>query len=268
MAETTSTFTRASVPAPYERVMVPAVFGPWAKDLLDTVGLPAGTRVLDVACGTGIVARLAATQVGPTGRVVGLDTNEAMLAVARAQPQPTGAQIEWQQGDAKRLPFPDEEFGAVLCQQGLQYMPDRPAVLREMKRVLASGGRLGLSVFSESVGYEIFERTAAQFVGEKAAAIMREGFALADLGELSDLLRTAQFSTVQVHTRTLPARFASARDFIDYQLGGRLASAVSTLDDETRTALVAALCGAFEPYINSDGLAFPMEAHVVLAYPK
>ncbi|MGZ5226954.1 MAG: hypothetical protein ACXWCS_22575, partial [Burkholderiales bacterium] len=64
---------------------------------------------------------------------------------------------------------------------------------------------------------------------------MREGFALADLGDLSDLLRTAQFSTVQVHTRTLPARFASARDFIDYQLGGRLASAVSTLNDETRT---------------------------------
>jgi ubiquinone/menaquinone biosynthesis C-methylase UbiE len=268
MAETTPTFTRASVPAPYERVMVPAVFGPWAKELLDTVVLPAGTRVLDIACGTGIVARLAATQIGPSGRVVGLDTNEAMLAVARAQPQPTGAQIEWQQGDATRLPFPDVEFGTVLCQQGLQYMPDRPAALREMKRVLAPGGRLGLSVFSQSVGYEIFERTAAQFVGEKAAAIMREGFALADLGELSELFRTAQFSTVQVHTKTLPARFASARDFIDYQLGGRLAGAVSTLSDETRAELIAALLKAFEPYISSDGLAFPMDAHVVLAYQK
>ena len=139
MAEATSTFTRAS--APYERVMVPAVFGPWGKDLLDTVALPAGTRVLDVACGTGIVARLVALQVGPTGRVVGLDANEAMLTVARAQPQSTGAQVEWQQGDATRLPFRDAEFGAVLCQQGLQYVPDRPAALQEMKRVLASGGR-------------------------------------------------------------------------------------------------------------------------------
>ena len=263
MSESSSTFTRAS--APYERVMVPAVFGPWAKDLLDTVALAAGTRVLDVACGTGIVARLAASQVGPTGRVVGLDTNEAMLAVARAQPQPTGAPVEWQQGDATKLPFPDAEFGAVLCQQGLQYVPDRAAALREMKRVLASGGRLGLSVFSQSVSYQIFERTAAQFVGEKAAAIMREGFALADLGELSGLLRTAELSTVQIHTKTLVARFASARDFIDYQLGGRLASAVSPLSDETRTALVAALCKAFEPYVDSDGMAFPMQAHVVLA---
>ena len=263
MAESTSTFTRAS--APYERVMVPAVFGPWAKILLDTVALPAGTRVLDVACGTGIVARFAAPQVGPTGRLVGLDTSEAMLAVARAQPKPTGAQVEWQQGDATKLPFSDGEFGTVLCQQGLQYMPDRPAVLREMRRVLASGGRLGLSVFSQSIAYQIFERTAAQFVGEKAAAIMREGFALADLGELSELFRAAEFSTVQMHTKTLPARFASAGDFIDYQLGGRLASAVSTLNDETRTALVAALLKAFVPYMDSDGLAFPMEAHVVLA---
>jgi ubiquinone/menaquinone biosynthesis C-methylase UbiE len=263
MSESSSTFTRAS--APYERVMVPAVFGPWAKDLLDTVALAAGTRVLDVACGTGIVARLAASQVGPAGRVVGFDTNEAMLAVARAQPQPTGAPVEWQQGDATKLPFPDAEFGAVLCQQGLQYVPDRAAALREMKRVLASGGQLGLSVFSESIGYQIFERIAAQFVGANAAAIMREGFVLSDLGELSGLLRTAELSTVQIHTKTLLARFALARDFIDYQLGGRLASAVSPLTDETRTALVAALCKAFEPYVDSDGLAFPMQAHVVLA---
>ena len=135
-----------------------------------------------------------------------------MLSVARAQPQPTGGQIEWQQGDATRLPFPDGEFGAVLCQQGLQDMPDRPAALREMKRVLASGGTLGLGVFSESVGYQIFERTAAQFVGEKAAAIMREAFALADLGELSALLRMAEVSTVQdTYEDTLGSFYLGAR---------------------------------------------------------
>jgi ubiquinone/menaquinone biosynthesis C-methylase UbiE len=263
MAEGTSTFTRAS--APYERVMVPAVFGPWAKHLLDTVALAAGARVLDVACGTGIVARLAALEVGPTGRVVGLDTNEAMLTAARAQPPGTGAQVEWRQGDATKLPFADGEFDAVLCQQGLQYFPDRPAALREMKRVLTPGGAVGLSVFSESIGYQVFERTAAQFVGQKAAAIMREPFALADLGELTELFRTAEFSTVKTHNKTLLVRFASRDDFIDYQLGGRLASAVNTLSDETRTNLVAALRKAFEAYVDSDELAFSMHAHVVLA---
>ena len=94
---------------------------------------------------------------------------------------------------------------------------------------------------------------------------MREPFALADLDELSTLLSTAELSTVQMHTKTLPTRFVSTRDFIEYQLGGRLANAVSTLSDETRTALVAALHKAFEPYVGPDGLAFPMEAHVVIA---
>jgi ubiquinone/menaquinone biosynthesis C-methylase UbiE len=263
MAESSSTFTRAS--AAYERVMVPAVFGPWARDLLDTAALRPGMRVLDVACGSGIVARLAAPQVGPTGQVVGLDTNEAMLAVARAQVQPTGAHVEWRQGDATKLPFPDAEFDMVLCQHGLQYVADRPAALREMKRVLASGRRLGLSVFSESIGYQTFEHTAAQFIGEKAAAIMREPFALADLDELSGLLRMAEFSTIEMHTKTLSARFASADDFFDYQLGGRLANAVITLSDQTRAALIAALRVALEPFVDSNGLAFPMEAHVVIA---
>ena len=263
MAENSSAFTRAS--AAYERVMVPAVFGPWAKDLLDTAALAHGAKVLDVACGTGIVARLAAPQVGPTGRVVGVDTNEAMLAVARAQPKPPETHVEWRQGDAIKLPFPDAEFDAVLCQHGLQYVPDRATVLREMKRVLALRGRLALSVFSQSIGYQIFEHTAAKFVGEKAAAIVREPFALDDLDELSGLFGMVELSTVDMHTKTLPARFASASDFIEYQLGGRLANAVSTLSDETRTALVAALHKALEPHVGPDGLAFPMEAHVVVA---
>ena len=263
MAESSSTFTRAS--AGYERVMVPAVFAPWAKDLLETAALAPGMRVLDVACGTGIVARLAAPHVGPAGRVVGLDTNEAMLAVARAQPTPGGAQVEWRQGDATKLPFPDEQFDRILCQHGLQYIPDRTTALREMKRVLAPSGRLALSVFSRSIGYQIFEHTAAEFVGEKAAAIMREPFALNDLDELSGLLRMVELSAVDIHTKTLPARFPSVNDFIEYQLGGRLANAVSTLTDERRTALVAALCEAFEPNVGPEGLAFPMEAHVVLA---
>jgi ubiquinone/menaquinone biosynthesis C-methylase UbiE len=245
--------------------MVPAVFGPWANDLLDTAALASGMRVLDVACGTGIVARLAAPRVGPTGWVVGVDTNEAMLAVARARPAPVGAKVEWRQGEATKLPFPDEQFDRVLCQHGLQYIPDRTAALREMKRLLAPGGRLGLSVFSQSIGYQIFEHATAQFVGEKAASIMREPFALVDLDELSQLLKKAELSILQMYSKTLPARFALASDFIDYQLGGRLANAVSTPSDETRAALVSALAKAFEPYVGPDGLAFPMEAHVVVA---
>ncbi|HXV81704.1 MAG TPA: methyltransferase domain-containing protein [Candidatus Binatia bacterium] len=263
MADSNSTFTRAS--AAYERIMVPAVFGPWALDLLETVGPALGTRFLDVACGTGIVARLASPRVGSTGRAVGVDTNEAMLAVARAQPVPAGAPIEWRHGDATSLPFEDAEFDTVLCQQGLQYVRDRPVVIREMKRVLASAGRLGISVFTQSIGYQVFEQTAARFVGNEAAAILREPFAFADLGELLELVKAVGFSIEQVHTKTLNAQFSAANDFINYQLGGRLANAVGKLNDEERGALVLALQAEFGPYTSSTGLVFPMEAHVVVA---
>jgi SAM-dependent methyltransferase len=188
-----------------------------------------------------------------------------MLAMARAQPVLTGAPLEWRQGDATKLPFSDAEFDAVLCQQGLQYVPDRPAALREMKRVLASGGQLALSVFSQSIGYQVLERTASQFVGKEAAAIVREPFALGDLDGLSAILRMAEFPIVRNQTKTLVARFVLADDFIDYQLAGRLANAVSKLSDEKRLALVTSLRTVFERYAGPDGLQFPMEAHVIVA---
>jgi ubiquinone/menaquinone biosynthesis C-methylase UbiE len=263
MADSTGAFTRAS--AAYERVMVPAVFGPWAKILLERVALRPGMRVLDVASGTGIVARLAASEAGPTGRVVGIDSNDAMLAVARERAAAGGAHVEWRQENATTLSFPDEAFDRVLCQNGLQYIADKVAALREMRRVLAAGGALGLSVFSQSMGYQLFEQTAALFVGERAAAILREPFALADRDELARLLGQAELSSIQIETTALPARFASADDFIGYQLGGRLANAVGTLTDERRGALVDALRKAFEDCTGPSGLSFPMEAHVVLA---
>jgi ubiquinone/menaquinone biosynthesis C-methylase UbiE len=263
MAENSATFTLAS--AAYERVMVPAVFGPWAKDLLDTVRLVAATAVLDVACGTDIVARTAALHVGPNGRVAGLDSNAAMLAVARELPATDGARIEWQQGNAISLPFADGDFDTVLCQQGLQYMPDRRAALQEMKRVLASAGQLGLTVFRQSIGYEVFERTAARFVGAEAAAIMREPFACGDLHELSELLENAGLAEVRIYAKTLAARFLSSDDFINYQLGGRLAGAVNKLNDDARVALITALRKTFEPYSGPQGLTFPMEAQVIVA---
>jgi len=124
---------------------------------------------------------------------------------------------------------------------------------------------LAVSTFSQSIGYQIFERTAALFVGEKPAAVMREPFALSDLDELSRLINIAELSIVQTQTKTLPTRFPAAGDFIEYQLGGRLANAISTLSPDARTELIATLHKAFEPYVSSDGLAFPMEAHVVIA---
>src|SRR5262245_42240190 len=119
----------------YEHHMVPAIFGPWAEDLLGLAVPQAGERVLDVACGTGVVARLAAQSVGPSGTVVRLDLNPGMLMVARTLRLPPSAQIEWREGNVSAISLPDGAVDLVLCQQGLQFFPDRPGALREMRRV-------------------------------------------------------------------------------------------------------------------------------------
>src|SRR5207248_3148605 len=127
----------------YERYNVPRFFLPWAHELVDRLDPRPGERILDVACGTGAATRLLAERVGPTGQVVGLDVNAGMLAAARAAV--TNPVVEWHEANAQALPFADGAFDAILCQLGLQFFPDRPLALREMRRVLAPGGRLALA---------------------------------------------------------------------------------------------------------------------------
>ncbi len=136
-----------SAPETYERYLVPAIFEPWALLLLEQAMLRPGERVLDVACGTGVVARLAAPHVGTNGQVVGLDLNPGMLAVARSLPVPQGSIIDWREGDAGSLPFAGGGFDVVFCQFGFQYFPDRQQASREVFRVLGSHGRLLASVW-------------------------------------------------------------------------------------------------------------------------
>ena len=131
----------------YERYIMAAFGNAWAQALVQVAAPEDGDRVLDVACGTGAVARYAAPHVGPTGRVTGLDLNAGMLATARTMPAPAGIPIAWHEGNATALPFPNASFDIVCCQQGLQFFPDRPAALREMSRVLTPGGRLALAVW-------------------------------------------------------------------------------------------------------------------------
>src|SRR6185503_11434950 len=130
-----------------ERYSVRYFIGPWAPGLVALAALKPGERVLDVACGTGLVARLAATETGPTGQVTGLDINRNMLALARSLPPPPGASVTWVEGDAGAMGFPDASFDVILCQQGLQFFPDKAAALGEMHRVLVPRGRVVLSVW-------------------------------------------------------------------------------------------------------------------------
>jgi ubiquinone/menaquinone biosynthesis C-methylase UbiE len=131
----------------YESYMVPTLFGPWATNLIEAADPQPGERVLDVGCGTGIVARQVASRLGAKGAITGLDLSSDMLTVAKAAAEREGAAIEWRKGSAEQLPFPETSFDLVLCQFALMFFADKAAALAEMRRVVTGGGRVLVSVW-------------------------------------------------------------------------------------------------------------------------
>lgn len=249
----------------YERIAVPAMFIPAARNLLEIAALEPGECVLDVACGTGTVARLAAPLVGETGHVTGLDLNEAMLAVARAQTMSGGAPIEWRQGNAMSLPFPDAVFDAVLCQNGLQFVPDRTLALREMLRVLRPDRRLVLNVIAREAASQAVEASVERFLGPDAVAFFHEPFVLSDIDALRQLFDGVGFRSVDITREAITASSPSADYFLDFTLRLRLASALARLSPEQNSALIADAYAQLAPYIRDGGLVFPIEMLVVVA---
>lgn len=253
----------------YERHLVPAMFAAWAPLVVDAAGVRAGERVLDVACGTGVVTRLAAERVGSAGRVVGLDVNAAMLGVARSVAAPAGPAIEWCEASALAMPLPDAAFDVVLCQQGLQQFPDRPAALAEMRRVLVPGGRLAACAWGRldaSPGLAALVAGLERHVGAAAANNRRAPFALGDADELRTLVAGAGFQGVSVQTRTQMAHFPSPEKLVAYQLSATPLSTLGGLSDQVFAAVVEDVTSALRDYLTHDGLTFPMEAHLATAH--
>ena len=250
----------------YQRELVPAVFGPWGPRVVELAALRPPLRVLDVACGTGLVARLAATAVGVDGRVAALDVNPAMLAVASELPAVEGAPIEWVEGDAQSLPFAEASFDVVCCQLGLQFFPDREGALREMKRVLVPGGRAVVMVWREidrAPGFAVLAAALGRTISADAEALMRAPFALSDPGELSRLLERAGFHDCAISADTGNVRFASAATFVSSYIGGSpLAAVVATAPAAAYERLVGEVEDALDPLIEQGSLCFPIEAHL------
>ena len=163
----------------YERYLVSAIFASMAERVLDLAGVQPADRVLDVGCGTGIVARRAAPRVGPRGSVTGLDLNADMLKVARAVSDGSIPPIAWHPGDAARLPFEDGSFDAVTCQQALQFFPEPATALREVRRVLSDRGRTAIAVLRAIQHTPVYGPVAAaleRHAGPQAGAMMRSPF--------------------------------------------------------------------------------------------
>jgi SAM-dependent methyltransferase len=255
-----------SVAEVYERHMVPAAFALWAADLLALLALQPGSRVLDVACGTGIVARTAAPHTGATGVIVGLDLHAGMLAVARAQ-DPTGA---WVRGSATTLPFATSAFDVVVCQQGVQFFPDRLAALREMHRVLRPDGRVAIAAWgplADNPGHAALAQGLANHMGEAVAAVLHASFSLGDAEAFHRLLAEAEFRHVVLSRSVHILRFASPEAFVRVWVRGSvLARAGVDVRDDVLEAMVSEVTAALRPYVDEEGLQVPIVAHLAVGH--
>jgi SAM-dependent methyltransferase len=254
----------------YERYLVPLFFAPGAEYLNQLAAPEPGERVLDVACGTGIVARRAAQRVGTGGTVVGLDLNEGMLEVARKVSQEVRPLIEWRQGDATDMPFADGTFDVVFCQQGLQFIPNRKAALREMYRVLVPSGRVALSVLrsiEHNPGYVALAQTLERHVGADAGAMMGSPFSSLRTEELRDLVAGVGFREVRILIGIGPVRYPSAEEFLRQEAASSpLAGQIRALSSDVRKALIGDLREALREYTDDEGIVFPSETYLVVAH--
>ena len=251
-------------PENYERYFVPTIGAAWATALLEVSGLSSGERVLDVACGTGIVTRRASELVGPEGFVAGLDVNPAMLAVARSV---SPASIEWHESSAESIPCPGGSFDVVTCSLGLQFVPDRSAAMREIRRVLSDGGRVAIgTVGAIPPVFEILAQALARHVKPEVAAFVRQVFSLHEPRELHDLAEGAGLRSVSVESKPLRVMLPPPREFLwQYLHSTPLAGPVGEIGDYERAALERDVTTAWHTFLDGDALRFDGNAVLTTA---
>ena len=247
----------------YEAEFVPAFFAQWAPILCAAAAVTAGQNVLDVGCGTGIVARTAADIVAPAGSVTGLDLNDAMLTVARR----VRSDLHWRNGDACALPFDDQTFDVVLSQMALMFVPDRAAALREMGRVAKQGGTVGLLVPGElerQVAFAPFLDIAARHAGSEARSLMSTYFVC---GSLDGLAALAEEAGLTVATARIVTGAYTAPS-IDAAVANEVESTPlrERISDEVYQQIRDDARQLFATYTTADGtLNAPFDANLVVA---
>jgi SAM-dependent methyltransferase len=248
----------------YDELFVPALFAQWGPRIAEAATIGPGQSVLDVGCGTGVLACAAAERAGPGGRIVGLDPNEQMLAVAQRK----STSVTWQLGRAESLPFDDASFDAVVSQFALMFFESKPVAVAEMLRVLRPRGRLVIAVWDaleRAPGYLALTGQLRELFGAKVADAMHAPFALGDRHELQRLLCGAGAAGVEVKTVPGTVSFASLDAMISteracvWTLGG-------LLDEEQFAQLRQRAPSALQPFTRRDGgVQFDCPAQVAFA---
>jgi ubiquinone/menaquinone biosynthesis C-methylase UbiE len=256
-----------SFPEMYEQWLVGPLFRPWAEMTLDEVHAAPRDRMLDIGCGTGIVARVARERLGRAAYVVGIDISPDMLAVARKM----APDVDWREGNAGALPLQDgEQFDVVVCQQGLQFFPDKPAAAAEMRRALARGGRLAVATWRSDDEVPFF-RELRRIAERHLGAIVDDRFSFGDAAQLESLLRDAGFDDVRSRTISRTIRFNNDPTLVRLNamaLVG-ISAAGKGMGDEERKRVVDVIVRESAPvlqsYTDESGVAFELSTNLATA---
>lgn len=251
----------------YQSFFVPAIATPVSGELLRTADLRAGERVLDVACGTGIITRAAAEQVGPTGTVTAIDLAPDMLEVAKATPA-AGSPIEWHQGDAASLPLPDASYDVALCQMGLMFMEDRTGALAELHRVLTPGGRVVINTPGRIQPlFKVMERAIVEHIGPELGAFVSAVFSMHEPSALAGLLGDAGFADVSSKEYTARLMLPGPAEFLwNYINLTPMGAIVAEASEETKAALQRQVVEAWTgPVVEG---STPVDQPMVLAWGR
>ncbi len=246
----------------YEEFFLPALFQEWAQRTANAAQIQDGDNVLDVACGTGVLARFTKEKVGEKGLVTGVDINEGMLAVAERK----SPNIEWRKASAENLPFEDNSFDKVVSQFGLMFFEDRIKALKEMRRVLKSGGTLAVAVWDSvetSPGYAEMTEILRRLFGDQTAAALEAPFVLGDKNILSELFAEAGMKDAQIKTEIGTARFPSIASWVHTDIKGW--TLADSINDEQYQLLLDEAQKALKPFSDDTGkVTFDAPAHIVI----
>jgi len=234
----------------YDEFFLPALFELWPPVLLAKARVRPGMQVVDIACGTGVLAIEAAKAVQPSGRVVGVDLNPGMLAVAQRK----APELDWREAPAEALPFDSEEFDAALSQFGLMFFRDRIAAVREMWRVVRPSGRLAIAVWDSlqsTPGYFAVTRLLSRLFGDEVADLLRAPYVLGEIKTLSDLLLESGIPKPTVSRVAGEACFPSIRSWMHTDVRGW--TLADKLDDDQFEHLVAKAETDLSFLVSADG---------------
>ena len=261
MGDSESGQVSASAAKVYEEFYLPGLFAEWPPRVIDAARIEPGHRVVDVACGTGVLARAVAERVGSTGHTVGVDINTGMLNIAREK----SPEIEWRQAPAESLPLDDSSFDSVVCQFGLMYFADQKAALEEMMRVLRPGGSLAVVVWDKlenSPAYETETRLFQRVLGDEFSDESPSN--LGDPQILQQLFASAGISAADIQTHEGTARFASIDDWIYADINGWTMDDV--VDGEQYELLLQEARKDLAQFVTPEGtVAFSTPAHIATA---